>query len=108
MGQYGSARVVYGWLLTEEEQEYFNNDTGVGLWDWTRERGLDYVFGGNSSWDDQEYVVGIGLDPWFSDFGAYEIDDSFGLVPDEAKEKLKPHIEFFGREPKKYLVTSYG
>lgn len=106
MGQYGSARVMYGWLLTEEEQEYFDDD--VDLWDWTRERGLDYDCGGNSSWDDQEYVVGVELEPWFSDFGAYEIDDSFGHVPDEVKEKLKPHIEFFDREPKKYLVTSYG
>lgn len=110
MGQYGSARVVYGWLLTEEELEQFEGEDGGDddLWDWTSNRGLDYDFGGHIDWDEKDCVVGVELKPWFSDFGAYEIDDSFGLVPDEVKEKLKPHIEFFGREPKKYLVTSYG
>lgn len=108
MGQYGSARVVYGWLLTEEEQEYFDDDTGVDLWDWTAERGLSYYRGGNVDWDENDMVVGLELGPRFSDFGAFELDDNFGEVDFSMYEKLKPHIEFFDREPKRYLVTSYG
>lgn len=109
MGMYGSTRVMYGWKLTEEELERFDEDGGDDdLWDWTTERGLDYDFGGHIDWDEKDCVVGVELKPWFSDFGVYEIDDDFGEVDISEYEKLKPYIEYFGREPKKYLVTSYG
>lgn len=117
MGQYGSAQVVYGWHLSEEDIEKIedkleeeNEDDWMDdvIDDWAKENDLDLDIGGNASYDWSEYIVGVKIGPWISDLGVHEIPDDFGEVDFSVHEKLKPFIEFFGREPKKHLVLSYG
>lgn len=116
MGQYGSARVVYGWFLNEEDIEKIESrlEEDADDWlddvidDWAKENDLHFDVGGNPSYDWNEYIVGVKIDPWISDLGVHEIPDDFGEVDYSVHEKLKPFIEFFGREPRKHLVMSYG
>lgn len=104
MGQYGSAQVVYGWHLDEDDLEKIESEPD----DWAEENELDFDIGGNHSYDWSEYIVGVKIGPWISDLGVHEIDDDFAVVPPGLYDRLKPHVEFFGREPKKHLVLSYG
>lgn len=116
MGQYGSAQVVYGWHINEEDIEKIERvldaeeDDWLGdvIYDWAEENDLDFDAGGNPAYNWNEYIVGVKINPWISDLGVHEIPDNFGEVDYSVHEKLKPFVDFFGREPRKHLVMSYG
>lgn len=103
----GSAQVMYGWCLTDEEYERFEND-GVDPYDFAKEHGLDYDFGGDLNWDhsDQQHVIGLA-GKWFSELGAHPIKAADFIVESDSY-KMDHLVQYFGREPQKFLVINYG
>lgn len=113
MGMYGSAQVMYGFLLDEDDIEKIKNEVDFeddAVYDWASDNNLNLDIGGDARWDEEStsYVVGRPVGGWISDLGAHELEDDFGVVPPEVIEEMKAWEDHFGRPAKRFLVTSYG
>lgn len=116
MGQSGNFQMMYGWHLSEEDIEKIENKLNEDdddwlddvIDDWAKENGLDLDVGGDPAYDWNEYIVGVKIGPWMMDLGVMEVDDDYGEVDKSVYDKLQPYVKYFGREPRKYLVMSYG
>lgn len=100
-------QMMYGWALDEEESEQYEEEEGP-IAELVAKHNLDDDVGGNPAYHWAEWVVGKKIGPWMMNLGAMEVDDNYGEVDKSVYDELRPLIEFFGREPKKYLVLSYG
>ena len=107
MGQSGSFQMMYGWRLSERECEEYEQSEGP-IYELVAQGHLEDEVGGNPQYDWAEWVVGKTIGPWMMELGAMEVEDDYGELAKAIREELKPHIEFFGREPRKILVMSYG
>lgn len=107
MGQSGSFQMMYGWQLDEEQSEQYEQCEGP-IRDLVEQGKLDDDVGGNLAYDGAEWVVGKKIGPWMMNLGVLEVDDDYGEVDKSVYDELQPYVKYFGREPRKYLVMSYG
>lgn len=114
MGYYGSTRIIYGFLLDAEDivkiSEEVDEDSEEPEYDWAQKNGLAFDQGGSFEWseEEQDSVVGVEIGKWISEFGAYQLDDNWGIVPEELIEEMKVWEDYFNRPARRFLVSSFG
>ena len=114
MGMSLEVEFMLGYELSEEEfekiqDEYNKDDDWDALEQFCEKHGIEFSYGGRLDWEESYvFVVGLSFEDGPVNFGVYELPDNFGEVDYSIYEKVRPLIERFGREPRKFLVTNYG
>ena len=112
MGMSLEVEFMLGYELSEEElekiqDEYNKDDDWDALEQFCEKYGIEFSYGVMIDWG-LTFIVGLSFEDGPSGFGVHEMPDDFGEVDYTIYEKVRPLIERFGREPRKFLVTNYG